>query len=299
MYVRPWARGYGLGARLVDAAVDVARELGFHGFRLATDPATTGRALQLYRAAGFTDIAPCGDIGPAGLATLGMRLTTAARPATPPGGAGWARGDPLRRRPRPAGPASVTRDVRVCVLGDSFVAGVGDPEHRGWVGRVAAAGPQPVTVYNLGVRRDTSADVLARWRAECVPRLPAGVDGRLVVAFGVNDTAAEGGSLRVRPATSAANLAALVDAAPWPVLAIGPPPVAEPAQNARITAVDGLYAEVCAARGIPYVPVAGALLVDPCWMAEVARGDGAHPGAPGYARLAEAVLPAWWAWLDG
>ena len=27
------------------------------------------------------------------------------------------------------------RDVRVCVFGDSFVAGVGDPKSLGWVGR--------------------------------------------------------------------------------------------------------------------------------------------------------------------
>lgn len=190
----------------------------------------------------------------------------------------------------------MTRDVRVCVLGDSYVAGTGDPEHLGWVGRVAAGGPQPVTVYNLGVRRDTSADVLARWRAECAPRLPQGVDGRLVVAFGVNDTTAEDGGLRVRPTASAANLAALLDTSPWPVLVIGPPPVAEPAQNARITAVDALYADVCANRGVGYVRVAASLLVDPTWMAEI-RGDGAHPGAEGYARLAELVAPAWRTWL--
>lgn len=28
-------------------------------------------------------------------------------------------------------------DLRVCLVGDSFVAGVGDPDHLGWVGRVA------------------------------------------------------------------------------------------------------------------------------------------------------------------
>lgn len=153
-------------------------------------------------------------------------------------------------------PEPLDGDVRVCVLGDSFTAGTGDPEHRGWVGRVAAAGPQPVTVYNLGVRRETSADVLGRWRAECTARLPAGVDGRVVVAFGVNDTTAEEGTLRVRPTASAGNLAALLDAAPWPVLVVGP-----------------------------------------VWMGEVAGGDGAHPGADGYARLAALVAPAWRAWL--
>lgn len=29
-------------------------------------------------------------------------------------------------------------DLRVCFVGDSFVAGVGDPEQLGWAGRVAA-----------------------------------------------------------------------------------------------------------------------------------------------------------------
>ena len=52
-------------------------------------------------------------------------------------------------------------DVRVCVLGDSFTAGVGDPTGAGWVGPVAAAARRSgweLTVYGLGVRRDTSVD---------------------------------------------------------------------------------------------------------------------------------------------
>jgi hypothetical protein len=28
------------------------------------------------------------------------------------------------------------RESRICLVGDSFVQGIGDPEHRGWVGRV-------------------------------------------------------------------------------------------------------------------------------------------------------------------
>lgn len=43
------------------------------------------------------------------------------------------------------------RTCGVCFVGDSFVAGFGDPEHRGWVGRVAAG--SAATVYNLGIRR--------------------------------------------------------------------------------------------------------------------------------------------------
>jgi hypothetical protein len=37
-----------------------------------------------------------------------------------------------------APPVSNQRDLRACFVGDSFVAGVGDPDHRGWVGRIIA-----------------------------------------------------------------------------------------------------------------------------------------------------------------
>ena len=91
-------------------------------------------------------------------------------------------------------------DLRVCFVGDSFVAGVGDPEHLGWVGRLAARTHRqhrPLTAYVLGVRRETSRDVAARWRAECEARLPPECDGRVVVSVGVNDTTLEDGAVRV------------------------------------------------------------------------------------------------------
>ena len=57
-------------------------------------------------------------------------------------------------------------DHRICFIGDSFVQGTGDPECLSWVGRVAAkaqAAGWKITSYNLGVPRDTSRDILARW----------------------------------------------------------------------------------------------------------------------------------------
>ncbi|MFB9376440.1 GDSL-type esterase/lipase family protein [Kineococcus gynurae] len=197
-------------------------------------------------------------------------------------------------------------DVRVCAVGDSFVAGVGDPEHLGWFGRLAAgahAAGRPSTTYPLGVRRDTSADVLARWRAECVARLPAGVRGGVVVSFGVNDTTAvpTAAGVRVPPARSAANLDALLreaDGLGWAVLVAGPPAVAEEAHNDRTAVLDAAFAQVCATHGVPYAAVLDALRVDPVWRAEVAADDGAHPRAAGYARLAGLLAPAWTAFLD-
>ncbi len=103
----------------------------------------------------------------------------------------------------------VSRDLRICFLGDSFVAGVGDPEHSGWVGRVAARthrGGHAFTGYNVGVRGQTSVEVLARARDECAQRLPHGCDGRVVISFGTDDTAWEGSALRVAADASAAAL---------------------------------------------------------------------------------------------
>jgi GNAT superfamily N-acetyltransferase len=81
MYVQPAAHGHGLGARLVTEAVAAARDLGFGELWLETDPATMPAAVRVYRAAGFTDIAPYGDLRMDGLLTLGRTLGPARVPA--------------------------------------------------------------------------------------------------------------------------------------------------------------------------------------------------------------------------
>ncbi|MGY1740961.1 MULTISPECIES: GDSL-type esterase/lipase family protein [unclassified Blastococcus] len=199
----------------------------------------------------------------------------------------------------------MTRDLRVCFVGDSFTAGVGDPEHLGWTGRLAAATERaglPLTRYVLGVRRQTSAEVAARWAVECLPRLAGPWESRVVLSTGVNDTALEDGAPRLDPARSVAALGEILTGAAtagWPVLVVGPPAVADDDHVERTAALDERFATVCAGHGVPYVPVVRALAADPTWRAEVAAGDGAHPGAAGYALLAGLVRPAWTAWLAG
>jgi acyl-CoA thioesterase I len=191
-------------------------------------------------------------------------------------------------------------DRRVCFVGDSYVVGVGDPERRGWVGRLAERSDRdgvPITVYNLGVRRDTSDDIARRWADEVAARRVAGSEDRMVVSFGVNDTAAVGGAPRVEPGRSVANLHAVLEAATLPVLVVGPPPVADAEQNRRIAALDAQLGACATRLRAPYVPVYAALAADPRWMDAVERGDGAHPGAAGYALLAELVVPAWQPWI--
>jgi acyl-CoA thioesterase I len=198
----------------------------------------------------------------------------------------------------------VTRDLRVCFVGDSFVAGVGDPEHLGWTGRLCAASEragQPVTRYVLGVRRQTTAEVADRWAAECRPRLSGGDwEPRLVLSTGVNDTTEVDGAPRLDAHASVAALAGMLAGAAdagWPVLVVGPPAVADDAQNQRIADLDHRFARTCADHDVPYVPVVAALTDEPTWRAEVAAGDGAHPGAAGYALLADLVRPGWERWI--
>jgi acyl-CoA thioesterase I len=211
----------------------------------------------------------------------------------------------------------MTEDIRICFIGDSFVNGTGDDTALGWVGRVCAAARRRgvgLTAYNLGIRRDTSLDVLARCEQEWGRRLPAGVDGRIVLSFGVNDTVVESGGAddgagggaagvsrqRVTMAESCEAFRRIVDAAAAGgarrVLFVGPPPVADDDHNTRIERLAAALFAEAVERGVPHIDLFTPLAADESYRREIANGDGAHPSAAGYARIAEQVLasPAWW-----
>lgn len=187
-------------------------------------------------------------------------------------------------------------DLRLLCFGDSFVAGLGDPHGRGWVGRVveaAHAAGRPLTAYNLGVRRETSVEVAVRWRFEAMPRLFAGADCRVIFAVGANDTTVEHGTARVAPDRSCMALDKMLDQAAEVGLSAavaGPPPAGDAEQQERAVALSDAFAEVCAARGVPFWPVHEALLASSTWLDEAAAGDGAHPAAGGYDLLARTLL---------
>jgi acyl-CoA thioesterase I len=189
-------------------------------------------------------------------------------------------------------------DLRLLCFGDSFVAGVGDPRGQGWVGRVAeaahAAG-RPLMAYNLGVRRETSVEVAVRWRFEAMPRLLADADCRVIFAVGANDTTVENGIARVTPERSCMALDKMLDQAAvlgLPAAVAGPPPAGDAEQHAGVVALSDAFAEVCAARAVPFWPVAESLLSSRTWLDEAATGDGAHPAAGGYDLLARTLLDA-------
>ena len=73
LYVRPSARGMGLGKRLVEAAISIARRSGATELRLDTLE-TMEQAQVLYRALGFVEIAPYGKVSVPGTRFYGLTL---------------------------------------------------------------------------------------------------------------------------------------------------------------------------------------------------------------------------------
>jgi len=196
--------------------------------------------------------------------------------------------------------------MRICFIGDSFVNGTGDNACLGWPGRICANVRQQgrdVTIYNLGIRRDTSADIKRRWLREAKARLPAEYDGRLIFSFGLNDCAYDShGSIRVSPADSFENARdILTEASTWlPTLFIGPPPTIDPELNRRVKGISDCLDRICEDLSIPFLPIWDHLFASAIWLKEAEAGDGIHPNSDGYELLTNLVnsWQPWRSWFD-
>jgi lysophospholipase L1-like esterase len=194
-----------------------------------------------------------------------------------------------------------TPDIRICFIGDSYVHGTGDDDCLGWAGRLCAAARRAghnITYYNLGVRRETSADIARRWQAECVARLLPGTQNHLVFSFGANDVSLVDGRRRVAEDETLANLQSMLETAKpvYRTLVVGPPPVADAEHDARLAQLSVRMQGVAAGLDIPYIATLPALIEDRVWREEVRGNDGSHPRGGGYARLAGIVAASdhWW-----
>lgn len=192
--------------------------------------------------------------------------------------------------------------VRICFFGESFVNGAGDPECLGWAGRICVDANRKgydITYYNLGVRRETSAELKVRWLREVTSRLPKEYDGRIVFSFGVNDTTLENGKTRVEVTESIANTRTILSKAKqvYPVLMVGPLPCTDKGQNQRIADLSKQFAMVGNELNVPYLDVFPILERSNIWIEEARENDGAHPRAAGYVEFAE-IVQNWAAWLD-
>ena len=209
--------------------------------------------------------------------------------------------------------------IRIGFVGDSITHGTGDETLLGWtyrVGQAEAAKGHDVTVYNLGIRADTSALVEARWDIEVNSRLKAEMNCATVWAIGINDSAhektASTDGLRVPLDESLDRISRMINAAKsvGPALWVGPTPVIEEMmpidrlpgvvydfRNGVIETYNNAFAKKASEIGVPYLDLYNDLAGDPDWNASLRASDGLHPNADGYVMMAARVT-AWDAWRN-
>ena len=193
------------------------------------------------------------------------------------------------------------QDIRICFIGDSFVNGTGDETCMGWAGRLstrAITTERAITYYNLGIRRNTSSDILQRLERECTQRLPDICDGRVVLSCGVNDMVLEDGKLRVSTEDSCRNVRSILQLAQekYVTLMIGPAPVGDEQLNVRLKEISAAYAQEAASLGVPYIEIFSHLISDQKYLQESKNNDGYHPKSDGYTAIANIVSAStnWW-----
>lgn len=173
---------------------------------------------------------------------------------------------------------------RVHFYGDSYVAGFGDPQGLGWVGRLAESCPQ-LEFANHGVPGETSLEAVTRFdNTEFDER-----DRVCVFSFGSNDVI-----LRVSQEQSVLAFERAVERCARHKLAVVLvlPPVIHglPATDPALDALSRMLGAVAAANSASVYSARALLTRDGPWYSEAIAGDGAHPGAAGYAELARDLI---------
>lgn len=190
------------------------------------------------------------------------------------------------------------KDIRIAFVGDSFVNGTGDPEYLGWTQRVCQYIQKnnqniELTAYNLGVRRETSSDILKRWEDEVQARLIDGDKFIVVFSFGVNDCVMIDGKQRVDLNTSVKNLHNILLKAKVKydeVLFIMPPAIDDDKVNNNIEKLIKHYTKICIDLEINYINKFDKLKINPIWKKETSQNDGSHPKSEGYEVFSNLII---------
>lgn len=177
-------------------------------------------------------------------------------------------------------------------FGDSVTLGVNDAPAGGWVSRLAGKAAEkglnvpPDTFYNLGVRKNSSRDILARWEVEYKARAMDGCPATLVFCFGTVDMAAPNAMPNVAVGESAANAREMLVKAKefGSVVFVSAPPVKNEEHRQRLEALCTAYAAIAKAVDVPFVDIFHPLM-KAGYVDDLA--DGVHPGPRGNELIAE------------
>lgn len=189
-------------------------------------------------------------------------------------------------------------------LGDSLTQGIGDEELLGWLGRWARqfTESREVTLYNLGVRGNTSLDLSKRVKSELEARLEPGDAATLLLCIGTNDTAEYRGKERVPLSRSLQLVERILSEMErfGRVFWISPVPVTERELNfepregevfsfrsERLQALNAAYAEIATRRRIVYLDLFQLFVEKELSLG--ASSDGIHPQGAGYETIARLV----------
>ena len=182
-----------------------------------------------------------------------------------------------------------------CFFGDSITLAVNDAPAGGWVARLAARAAEkglnipPDTFYNLGVRKNSSRDILSRWEDEYKVRALEGSPATLVFCFGTVDMAAPNAVPNVPVGESAANARDILSKAKeyGSVLMVSAPPVKNEEHNQRLEALCTAYSAICKSVDVPFIDLFHPLM-EAGYIEELE--DGIHPGPRGNTMIANLLI---------
>lgn len=190
--------------------------------------------------------------------------------------------------------------IHICVLGDGFAYGLNDPYSDGWASRLlrqTVDGLGAIHAFHLGVPGENSQQVAARLR-ELVPRRVKGEDNRLILSFGLQDTAEQDGKpvLSNQESTEALKQLIVKTRQHFKLLMVGMPPVYDPQRNARVKRLNGIQHELCQKAHVPFINLYSALADDVQYKRSLLSTDRVHPDRQGHQKIADLIWNdrSWW-----
>ena len=192
------------------------------------------------------------------------------------------------------------RDIRIVILGDTFVSAAGDERGMGWVGRVTAKTPAKhprIDIFSLPAPGETSTMLAERWVAEVQRRFSTETENRLVIQLPNTDPAAG-----ISISRSRLNIATIVDEAKKANIEsflVGPIPSRNPQLNPEIEHLASGFEDVATRRGIPFVDCFRPLVEHDGFNSELQNSEYGLPGQTGHGLVAWLVLNrGWYEWLE-